>query len=81
MVVSNKVYYNHTFYLSDKKIKKFKKIFIKKKVSKTNKYWYSRQKKFYFKIDESKSTIEIFNETNLGEELKRVIYFSLNYFS
>ena len=77
---SNRSYYNHTFRLTGDNIKKFKEIFIKKKVSKTNKYWFSRQKRFYFKIDESKSQIAIFNETNLGEELKKNNLFLINLF-
>lgn len=80
MSKSNRGYYNHTFCLTSDNIKKFKEIFIKKKVSKTNKYWFSRQKRFYFKIDELKSQISIFNETNLGEELKKNNLFLINLF-
>ena len=65
------VYYNHTFKLSKKKIKDFENFFIKKKIYKTNEYWRKRQKKLYFEIDKTKGEIKVFNDTNLGNKLKK----------
>ncbi len=68
---TKKGFYNHSFLLSKKNLKEFKNNFIKKKVFKTNQYWFSRQKRFYFEMDESKLQIKVFNETNLGDKLEK----------
>ena len=68
-------FYNHTFLLPKKKIKKIEHLLKKKKLIKTNHYWFSRQKKYYIEIDNSNSEIKVFNETNLGEKLKKDYFF------
>ena len=77
---TNKGYYNHSFSLSKKKYQEFEELFLKRKIFKTNKYWFSRQKKFYFELDKSKLQVNVFNETNLGEKLEKKNYIIIKLF-
>ena len=69
---TNKVITTTLFFIQ-KKYQEFEELFLKRKIFKTNKYWFSRQKKFYFELDKSKLQVNVFNETNLGEKLEKKI--------